>query len=73
MFKTFFIRVRAFVTNPIVEWGMAILNFLVALVALLTLVAHIPVLPPEVATTLLQVIVWLDTVIALLRRLIPAQ
>lgn len=70
MFKTFFVRVRIFVTNPIVEWVTAILNFLVALAAILTLVAHLPILPPEAATVLLQVIVVLDTIIAWLR-LIP--
>lgn len=63
---------RALAANPITEWLTAILNFAVALVAALTLIAKLPILPPDVLTVIASIVVALNTIIAWLKLLIPA-
>lgn len=64
--------IRRFASDPVTDWATAILQFLSGLVAVLVLVGQLPFVTPEVAAWLVGIVTVLNTIIALLRRLIPA-
>lgn len=63
---------RALAANPITEWIQAILNLATAVVAILTLLMNVPVVPPEIVAILVSVVAVLNTIIEWLKLLIPA-
>lgn len=65
-------QLRALADNPITNWATAILNLLVAVVAILTLLMNLPILPPEVVAALVSIVAVLNTIIQFLKLLIPA-
>jgi hypothetical protein len=66
------LRIRAFADNPVTNWAKALLNLCVAVVAVLTLLMSVPILPPEVVAWLISIMAVLNTVIEFLKLLIPA-
>lgn len=66
-------RLRALADNPVVDWLKGILNFAVAVVAVLTLLMKLPILPPDVVAILVSIMAILNTIIEWLKLLIPAQ
>lgn len=65
-------RLRALADNPVVDWLKGILNFAVAIVAVLTLLLKLPILPPDVVAILVSIMAILNTIIEWLKLLIPA-
>ena len=65
-------NLRALAVNPITEWAQAILDFVTAIVAILTLFAGLPILPPEVLAVIASIVVTLNGIIVWLKLLVPA-
>lgn len=66
-------KLRALADNPITDWLKGILNFAVAVVAVLTLLMKLPILPPDIVAILVSIMAILNTIIEWLKLLIPAQ
>lgn len=65
-------QLRALADNPVTNWAKALLNLATAVVAVMTLLMNLPILPPEVVAIVVSVVASLNAVIEFLKLLIPA-